>query len=49
MENSGATVAVNDLLVSRHGHGSAAAIRVLPAGWPAQQPVRCVEAGCVSG
>ena len=40
MENSGATVAINDLLVSRHGHGVNASIRVLPAGWPAAQPVR---------
>lgn len=42
MENSGSTVAINDLLVSRHGHGQAAALRVLPAGWPAGVPVRCV-------
>ena len=39
MENSGATVAINDLLVSRHGHGATRAIRYLPNGWPQGQPV----------
>jgi hypothetical protein len=39
MENSGATVAINDLLVSRHGQGAYKAIRYLPNGWPHGQPV----------
>jgi hypothetical protein len=39
MENSGANVAINDLLVSRHGHGETAALRFFPGGWPQDQPV----------
>ena len=39
VENSGATVAVNDLLASVHGHGAAASLRLFPGGWPAGQRV----------
>lgn len=34
IENSGATVAINDLLASVHGHGANASLRILPGGWP---------------
>jgi len=33
-EQAGATAAINDLLVSTHGHGDNASIWVLPGGWP---------------
>jgi hypothetical protein len=39
IENSGATVAVNDLLASVHGHGAHATLRLFPGGWPADQAV----------
>ena len=39
IENAGATVAVNDLLASVHGHGSNAALRLFAGGWPAGQQV----------
>ena len=39
IENAGATVAVNDLLASVHGHGANASLRILPGGWPVGQPI----------
>merc|ERR1711937_541931 len=39
MEQSGATVAINDLLASVHGHGPNTTLRILPGGWPAGEPV----------
>ena len=39
MENSGATVAVNDLLVSVHGQDAASTAWFLAGGWPAGEPV----------
>ena len=39
IENSGATVAVNDLLASVHGHGTHATLRLFPGGWPVDQVV----------
>ena len=40
MEQSGATVAINDLLVSVHGHDDNASMVLFPGGWPAGQSVR---------
>lgn len=39
IENSGATVAVNDLLASVHGHGDQAVLRLFPGGWPMGQKI----------
>ena len=39
IENSGATVAVNDLLASVHGHGTNASLRLFAGGWPAGEAV----------
>lgn len=39
VENSGATVAVNDLLASVHGHGDQAVLRLFPGGWPVGQKI----------
>ena len=39
MEQAGATVAINDLLVSVHGHGTNASMVLFPGGWPAGEPV----------
>ena len=38
-EQAGATVAINDLVATTHGHGPNASIRVLPGGWPEGEPV----------
>lgn len=43
IENSGATVAVNDLLASVHGHGDRAVLRLFPGGWPAGQTVNFAD------
>jgi hypothetical protein len=39
MEQAGATVAINDLLVSVHGHGENASMVLFPGGWPAGEAV----------
>ena len=39
IENSGATVAINDLLASVHGHGANSTLRLFPGGWPVGQAV----------
>jgi hypothetical protein len=39
MEQSGATVAINDLLVSVHGHDENASMVLFPGGWPAGEAV----------
>ena len=39
IENSGATVAINDLLASVHGHGKNSTLRMFSGGWPAGQAV----------
>lgn len=39
MEQSGATVAINDLLVSVHGHGENASMVLFPGGWPAGEAI----------
>jgi len=36
-------VAINDLLVSMHGHGNVSALRFFPGGWTTGQPVSFVN------
>ena len=43
VQNSGATVAINDLLASVHGHGPNATLRIFPGGWPVGQAVSFQE------
>ena len=39
LENTGASVAINDLLASVHGHGNASALVLFPGGWPVGEAV----------